>query len=987
MRFQGLANILGRLFQKRKVSETIEDSAIQLARFSHERSPVRREPMELAIEFIQSQHGAVALTLPDGLTDLPDSLWELTAVQHLSVPHSKLREIPEKIANLKALKSLYVQSTGELLLPRTLGRLSQLEVLSLPGSRFREFPEYIQDLTNLTRLSLANNLIAKVPDWVGRFRRLKHLNLGYNRIETLPGEIGDLTALEDLNLEQNRLTELPGTLLKIPKLLRLVLDQNHALGLPKEILAATPAETLRYHLRTRKGSRPLNEAKLILVGRGGVGKTCLIKRLIHNTFDALELETPGIEIQPWMVRIGSGEDVRLHVWDFGGQEILHSTHQFFLTERAIYLLVLSGREGNPTQDAEYWLQLIRSFGGKSRVIIALNKSVQHPIKNLNPNLLREKYPFIIDFVCTDCKDPSVGIEELKCRIIEATEAIEHRRTLFPADWFAIKEQLSGMQDNFLSWDRFQGICHAEGEYDIVGQKELAGFLHILGIALNYRDDPRLQDTHVLNPRWVTEGIYAILRAGKALDSNGVISKMDLPRLLPLTRYPESCYEFLLHLMMKFELCFALRGNRDLFLVPELLPDNQPNVQRLLSTPGLRFRYQYEIIPEGIIPRFIVQMHELGTRGHRRQWRSGVILRHKECAAVVRADLRERRIDVHVIGPERARRDLLAVIRSKFDEQHADLKGLNVDERAPVPGHENVTVNYEHLLSLEADGELFWRPEGLKFKVSVAELLNGIEVTEDRSARKNGELGRSAPRGSARHAEIWSRIGPIGRPKCKVLMFAANPDRNAPLALDVEAREIEEKLRASEFRESVELITKWAVRPDDLLQALNQHKPQIVHFSGHGSNNSEIILTDSHGNPRPVQKKALKALFACVQEHVRVVVFNACFSYEQASALTGEIDCAIGMNAAIGDTAAIVFAASFYRAIGFGKSVQQAYRQGIAAISLHGIGGANIPILVSRSGCNADDIVPVPEASRRRASGPAIGDRERSRNAKKNVASS
>src|SRR5262249_12093289 len=148
---------------------------------------------------------------------------------------------------------------------------------------------------------------------------------------------------------------------------------------------------------------PLNEAKLILVGRGGVGKTSLIKRLVHDTFDEGEPETPGVNIQPWELKMPDGDTVRLHVWDFGGQRILHGTHQFFLTERTLYLLVLSGREDSATQDAEYWLQLIRSFGENSRVIIALNKSTKHPF-DLNRGLLLEKYPFIADFVKTDCQD-------------------------------------------------------------------------------------------------------------------------------------------------------------------------------------------------------------------------------------------------------------------------------------------------------------------------------------------------------------------------------------------------------------------------------------------------------------------------------------------------------------------------------------------------------------------------------------------------------
>src|SRR2546430_17710473 len=90
--------------------------------------------------------------------------------------------------------------------------------------------------------------------------------------------------------------------------------------------AADPAVILDYYFRTRRGRRPLNEAKLILVGRGGVGKTCLIKRLVYDTFDEHEPETPGINIQPWEIALPGGDQVRLHVWAFGGLRIFHRTH-------------------------------------------------------------------------------------------------------------------------------------------------------------------------------------------------------------------------------------------------------------------------------------------------------------------------------------------------------------------------------------------------------------------------------------------------------------------------------------------------------------------------------------------------------------------------------------------------------------------------------------------------------------------------------------
>jgi len=446
---------------------------------------------------------------------------------------------------------------------------------------------------------------------------------------------------------------------KLTKLGELYLHGQPELRLPREILgpdwdtthrhrkggdelppAAEPAGILKYHFRARRGQRrPLNEVKLILVGRGGVGKTCLIRRLTQDSFDEKEPETPGIEIHTWPVKI-DGEDVRVHVWDFGGQEILHATHQFFFTERSLYLLVVSGREGNATEDAEYWLQLIKSFGSDSPVLIALNKAMQHPF-DLNRGLLLEKYPFIADFVKTDCRHtedgeiafntksadsglarliqrigpraagkPAAGIDMLKRRLLDLTQAMDHRKAEFPADWFQIKERLAGMGEDFISWEQYQALCNQAGETDPAAQRDLAHYLHILGVALNYANDPRLQDTRVLKPRWVTEGIYTLLRASQRQAARGVLTLADIARTLDPVRYPSSKHDFLLRLMERFQLCFRVPSEQESYLVPELLGDDQPDLTDLLAVPGLRFRYQYEVLPEGVLPRFIVQTHAL-----------------------------------------------------------------------------------------------------------------------------------------------------------------------------------------------------------------------------------------------------------------------------------------------------------------------------------------------------------------------------------------
>ena len=193
-------------------------------------------------------------------------------------------------------------------------------------------------------------------------------------------------------------------------------------------------------------------------------------------------------------------------------------------------------------------------------------------------------------------------------------------------------------------------------------------------------------------------------------------------------------------------------------------------------------------------------------------------------------------------------------------------------------------------------------------------------------------------------------------KYKILFLAANPTKETWLRLDKECREIETKIRASEHRDSLELLTKWAVRPNDLLQYLHQHSPHIVHFSGHGSASEELILLDPHEEAKPVSKAALKQLFTTLKDNIRVVVLNACFSLPQAEAITEVIDCAVGMNQAIGDDAAITFAAAFYQAIGFGRSVKVAFESGKTALLLEGIPEGNTPVLLSRAGVDPDKVL-------------------------------
>jgi len=197
-------------------------------------------------------------------------------------------------------------------------------------------------------------------------------------------------------------------------------------------------------------------------------------------------------------------------------------------------------------------------------------------------------------------------------------------------------------------------------------------------------------------------------------------------------------------------------------------------------------------------------------------------------------------------------------------------------------------------------------------------------------------------------------------KIKILFLAANPSTTSKLKLDEEIREINNKIRAAKFCATLELVSAWAVRPDDLLQLLNEHKPNIVHFSGHGSKSGEIILEDANKNPKPINTNAIEALFSTLKDNIRIVLLNICYSKKQAKSITKIIDCAIGIKTALLDTNAILFAASFYRAIGFGRSVQEAFDQGKAALMLGGISDQEMPELIVKEGVDCSKIFLITE---------------------------
>jgi small GTP-binding protein len=581
-----------------------------------------------------------------------------------------------------------------------------------------------------TYLDLRNNGLTKLPSEISELTQLKALDLGSNQLTTLPKELGQLTKLIELNLSLNQLTTLPQKICRLPALKYLGLRGNPLISPPIEIAQQGINAILQYFAALQQAEQPLNEAKIILIGDGASGKTSLTKRLISNEFDPQEPVTHGIRITPWPVESG-GRQIKANIWDFGGQEIMHATHQFFLSKRSLYVIVLDGRKD---EQAEYWLRHVSAFGGDSPVLIVLNKQDENCGFDLNRAHLLRKYPAVKGFYSTSCKKDT-GIGEFRAALLAALAQVPLLETRWPKSWFLVKERLEQMPEPYISCDEYERYCREAGIAERQSQEVLIDFLNDLGVAVHFKE-LELDDTHVLNPLWLTNGVYRLVTADQTAKQGGVLEKADLRSLLEKRSaedydYPRSRHKYLLALMRKFELCYEL--NNEAVLIPQLLPVKEP-VFTFDESVSLRFVLHYpHFLPPSVFPRFLVRVHKDIKADLR--WRTGVVLVNEEfgAEALVSADNETRQISIFVKGSQR--KDYFAVLLLFFREINSSFEQLAVNELVPMPDAPTVTARYSTLLKLAERGKDDYLPDDSEKEYSVSELLGLVQFSKQDSGQE------------------------------------------------------------------------------------------------------------------------------------------------------------------------------------------------------------------------------------------------------------
>jgi internalin A len=657
------------------------------------------------------------------LTDL-EPLRELKNLTALDLDNNQLTDLAP-LRGLKNLTELLVNG-NQLTDLEPLRELKNLTALLVNGNQLTDL-EPLRELKNLTELYLRNNQLTNLEPLRG-LEKLTILSLIYNRLT-------DLEPLRGLILKGIPVEEK----YNLSRYKQIAIGGNPLTNPPMDIVRQGPQAVREYFLNQKAAAtdpaaiRPLNEAKLILIGDGEAGKTSLLRRWLDGHFDPKEPQTDGIRIRREPLDC-LGTRIKAYCWDFGGQEIMHASHRFFLTERSLYVVVVDSR--NKEEQADFWLRHIENYGKNAPVLVVINKTDINPGFKLDEARLQRKYPNICGFWRVSCAE-GTGIEAFDQAVRQQLHDLELRKTPFGSDWLAVRDDLldDRHRRDFITLADFQAVCARHRVTRPDAQTTLLGVLHCLGIMLHFEGLQRF-DTQVLNPRWLTNAVYRIVTSKRVAAQGGFFKENELADILAdppdapddqRFYFPPAKFPFILQVMQTFELCFATDEEEKNFVVPDLLParsakdvspfaDDQPDM--------LRFEVRYpDFFPPSVMPRLMVRLHPLI---HAQQhWRTAMVLREQErfsAEAFIESDAADKKIYFQVTGD--GRRNFLSHIRNTLAEINAPfLEVQKIEELVLFRGE--YPLVYDDLLAYEAANEPVFIP-ALRQKIPVEDILGPVE---------------------------------------------------------------------------------------------------------------------------------------------------------------------------------------------------------------------------------------------------------------------
>ena len=484
----------------------------------------------------------------------------------------------------------------------------------------------------------------------------------------------------------------------------------------------------------------LYEAKMLILGEGGTGKTSLLRRLYQpdQPLPTEQETTKGISIYRHEFPLKNGRRFRLNVWDFGGQEIYHATHQFFLTRRSLYLLLDDTRKDHKSVSDEgfkYWLELIELFGGHSTVLIFQNEKGGRS-KAIDLAGIKGRYDNVKDCYSGNLEHANAA-DSLRDGIEFYASNLSHIGEQLPARWIKVRADIEARAGEVphITQQEYFDIYRRHMQFDRSKALHLSRYLHDLGVFLHFQDDKLLARTVILQNPWATEAVFRILDDETVKAELGRFDRADCERLWRDSVYADMHPE-LLALMQRFELCYELKdSNPPTWLAPQLLPPAKPVALADWGKPeDLVLRYHDDFMPKGMISRLTVRLHRF-VRNPEMAWVTGVLFERDVTAVLVELLANGSEIELRARGPER--KALLSVIAADLDALNESIQGLRdkVDKLIPCNCKLCRPASVPEFF---AQRNLLRRKEDTRFKVEcpssyenvdVLELLDGIRVDQ------------------------------------------------------------------------------------------------------------------------------------------------------------------------------------------------------------------------------------------------------------------
>ncbi|MCU0391469.1 MAG: leucine-rich repeat domain-containing protein [Thermoflexibacter sp.] len=655
--------------------------------------------------------------------------------------------------------------------------LVNLQNLSFEGNQVSDISP-VKDLVNLQNLFFWQNQVSDISPVKGLVN-LKELNFSSNQVTDI-SPLKDLVNLKDLNFSSNQVADI-SPVKDLKNLYFLYAYGNPVKGIPPEYLGKSSNDNcikkVRYYLeQEEKNSQYIFEAKLVLVGEPGAGKTSLSEKIRNPDYvlkrgSQSEPMTRGVAVSQWLfdytnpkhtpMHAGFDRQFIAHIFDFGGQDILHATHRYFFSRRTVYLLVVDTRPEDT--DFYYWLNIIELFGEQSPVIIVMND--KHDVYKDVPSHIVEKFAHLINnrIFHVNLRN-NQGLTDLINMIQRELQQLPHvGKEKHSQSWVKIRQELNkkwlpdGILESlqvwkgknekkpFLTRQEYIDICE---NFGVVGEDkamQIADTLHTLGSILYFQDNPALIDTLILDKHWATEAVYLVLLDKIVTQNYGKFTQADLERVWK-GKYPIERHHALLALMLSFKIAYRVKDSQK-YIATQLLAEKPPDTYQTLFAPETiftHFEFRYpKFMPKGMLARLIVEMNKSIYQSL--QWRYGVVLQIQDCLIEITEHRygSTNKMAIRTTGREPLR--AFSVVYHTFGEIHREFPNLVYEEMIPCNcekcKHSNPPRFYEYteLQDFVKDGEPKIQCRESKKMVSVQELLEGRRQYEYSFSREGAHL--------------------------------------------------------------------------------------------------------------------------------------------------------------------------------------------------------------------------------------------------------